>query len=226
MRGDLPPALAPAMRTYIERLVAEPPALATRNASQNALDVINATVPETIGGSADLTGSNNTRSKDMKLLTVTDYGGRYIHWGIREHAMAAGMNGLTLHGGVIPYGGSFLTFTDYCRPSIRSNTTCSTTYCLDALSQRLSEADIKHDIRQLDLGDDPADSILWVLSDPEADLIVIGLRHRSPVGRHHGKRRPTAPPRGRLCGPRSQGPGPMTCHDLRTPTDIASTAGT
>ena len=119
MRGDLPAALAPAMRTYIERLVAEPPALATRNASQNALDVINATVPETIGGSADLTGSNNTRSKDMKLLTVTDYGGRYIHWGIREHAMAAGMNGLTLHGGVIPYGGSFLTFTDYCRPSIR-----------------------------------------------------------------------------------------------------------
>jgi transketolase len=119
MRGDLPPGLAPAMRGYIESLVADPPALATRNASQNALDVINAVVPETIGGSADLTGSNNTKSKDMKTLTVNDYGGRYIHWGIREHAMAAGMNGLVLHGGVIPYGGSFLTFTDYCRPSIR-----------------------------------------------------------------------------------------------------------
>jgi transketolase len=111
--------LAPAIRAYIDRLFAEPPALATRNASQNVLDVINAVVPETIGGSADLTGSNNTRSKDMKPLTSADYGGRYIHWGIREHAMAAGMNGLALHGGVIPYGGSFLAFTDYCRPSIR-----------------------------------------------------------------------------------------------------------
>jgi transketolase len=119
MRGDLPPALAPALRAYIEGVVSDPPALATRNASQNALDVINAAVPETVGGSADLTGSNNTRSKDMKPLTVNDYGGRYIHWGIREHAMAAGMNGLFLHGGVRPYGGSFLTFTDYCRPSIR-----------------------------------------------------------------------------------------------------------
>jgi transketolase len=119
MRGDLPPALAPALRAYIEGVVSEPPAIATRNASQNALDVINAAVPETVGGSADLTGSNNTRSKDMKPLTVNDYGGRYIHWGIREHAMAAGMNGLFLHGGVRPYGGSFLTFTDYCRPSIR-----------------------------------------------------------------------------------------------------------
>jgi transketolase len=119
MRGDLPPALAPALRAYIDGVVSDPPALATRNASQNALDVINAAVPETIGGSADLTGSNNTRSKDMKPLTVNNYGGRYIHWGIREHAMAAGMNGLFLHGGVRPYGGSFLTFTDYCRPSIR-----------------------------------------------------------------------------------------------------------
>jgi transketolase len=119
MRGDLPPTLAHAMRAYLDRLVAEPPALATRNASQNVLDVINAVVPETIGGSADLTGSNNTKSKDMKPLTSADYGGRYIHWGIREHAMAAGMNGLALHGGVIPYGGSFLAFTDYCRPSIR-----------------------------------------------------------------------------------------------------------
>jgi transketolase len=119
IRGDLPAALAPAMRAYIDKLIAEPPALATRNASQNALEVINAILPETVGGSADLTGSNNTRSKEMKLLTSADYGGRYIHWGIREHAMAAGMNGMSLHGGVIPYGGSFLTFTDYCRPSIR-----------------------------------------------------------------------------------------------------------
>ena len=74
---------------------------------------------ETVGGSADLTGSNNTRSKDMAVLTAEDYGGRYIHYGVREHAMAAVMNGLALHGGVIPYGGTFLVFTDYCRPAIR-----------------------------------------------------------------------------------------------------------
>ena len=96
------------MRAFIDKLIAEPPALATRNASQNALDVINAIVPETVGGSADLTGSNNTRSKEMKLLTSADYGGRYIHWGIREHAMAAGMNGMALHGGVIPMAAASL----------------------------------------------------------------------------------------------------------------------
>ncbi|MCB1378237.1 MAG: transketolase, partial [Alphaproteobacteria bacterium] len=71
------------------------------------------------GGSADLTGSNNTKSKDMKAFTAADYAGRYVYYGIREHAMAAAMNGMALHGGVIPYGGTFLVFTDYCRPSIR-----------------------------------------------------------------------------------------------------------
>ena len=104
---------------YKQELAKNPPALATRNASQNALDVINAAVPETIGGSADLTGSNNTKSKELKPLTAADYGGRYVYYGIREHGMAAAMNGMALHGGVIPYGGTFLVFTDYCRPSIR-----------------------------------------------------------------------------------------------------------
>ena len=104
---------------YKQELAKNPPWIATRNSSQNALDVINATVPETIGGSADLTGSNNTKSKDMKALSATDYAGRYVYYGIREHGMAAAMNGMALHGGVIPYGGTFLVFTDYCRPSIR-----------------------------------------------------------------------------------------------------------
>jgi hypothetical protein len=72
-----------------------------------------------VGGSADLTGSNNTKSKELKPLTAADYGGRYVYYGIREHGMAAAMNGMALHGGVIPYGGTFLVFTDYCRPSIR-----------------------------------------------------------------------------------------------------------
>jgi transketolase len=117
--GVLPGALDDALRAYKTELSKEPAAIATRNASQNALEVINGVVPETIGGSADLTGSNNTQTKDLKPLTAQDATGRYIHYGIREHAMAAAMNGMAVHGGVIPYGGSFLTFTDYCRPAVR-----------------------------------------------------------------------------------------------------------
>ena len=117
--GKLPANFDAVIAGYKQELAKNPPALATRNASQNALDVINAAVPETIGGSADLTGSNNTKSKELKPLDAHNYGGRYIYYGIREHGMAAAMNGLALHGGVIPYGGTFLVFTDYCRPSIR-----------------------------------------------------------------------------------------------------------
>ena len=76
-------------------------------------------VPEMVGGSADLTGSNNTRTKGMKAMSAADYGGRFIHYGIREHGMAAAMNGMALHGGIIPYSGTFLVFADYCRPAIR-----------------------------------------------------------------------------------------------------------
>jgi transketolase len=83
------------------------------------LEVVNRAVPETMGGSADLTGSNNTRSSDLAVVKPGDFAGRYIHYGVREHAMAAAMNGMALHGGVIPYGGTFLCFADYSRPSIR-----------------------------------------------------------------------------------------------------------
>jgi transketolase len=72
-----------------------------------------------VGGSADLTGSNNTKTKSMKVLSAADYGGRFIHYGIREHGMASAMNGMVLHGGIIPYSGTFLVFSDYCRPAIR-----------------------------------------------------------------------------------------------------------
>ena len=119
MSGELPVGFEATMAGYKKELAKNPPWIATRNSSQNALDVINAAVPESIGGSADLTGSNNTKSKDLKPLTAGDYGGRYVYYGIREHGMAAAMNGMALHGGVIPYGGTFLVFTDYCRPSIR-----------------------------------------------------------------------------------------------------------
>jgi transketolase len=119
LTGDLPTALAGALDDYRRKLAKDRPALATRNASQDTLDVINAVVPETIGGSADLTGSNNTRSKGMAAVTPDDFSGRFIHWGVREHAMAAAMNGMALHGGIVPYSGTFLVFSDYCRPAIR-----------------------------------------------------------------------------------------------------------
>ncbi|MCR4268762.1 transketolase [Nitratireductor sp. ZSWI3] len=119
MRGDLPENLEAAIVEYKEKLAAEPPKVATRKSSEMALEVINAIVPETIGGSADLTGSNNTKTSQTAPITASDFSGRYVHYGIREHGMAAAMNGMTLHGGVIPYGGTFLTFSDYARPAMR-----------------------------------------------------------------------------------------------------------
>ena len=104
---------------YLDALAAHPQNVATRKSSELALEAINAFLPETIGGSADLTGSNNTKTKAQKPLTKDDYSGRYLYYGIREFGMAAAMNGMALHGGVIPYGGTFLIFSDYARPAIR-----------------------------------------------------------------------------------------------------------
>jgi transketolase len=120
MRGELPAqALAAAMQSLKGSLIASPKNIATRSASEFALESLVPAVPEMIGGSADLTGSNNTRTKSMKAMTAADFSGRFIHYGIREHAMAAAMNGMALHGGVIPYSGTFLVFSDYCRPALR-----------------------------------------------------------------------------------------------------------
>jgi len=118
-RGDLPAGYAAAMRDYKKKLAEEQPTMATRKASEAVLGVINEVVPETIGGSADLTGSNNTKTAQTVPVTPDDFSGRYIHYGIREHGMAAAMNGMALHGGLVPYSGGFLIFSDYCRPSIR-----------------------------------------------------------------------------------------------------------
>ncbi len=107
------------LKPHLEALIAEKPKVATRKASENALAVINPVVQATIGGSADLTGSNNTKTKDLLPLDSRNYGGRYIYYGIREFGMAAAMNGMALHGGVVPYGGTFLVFSDYSRPAIR-----------------------------------------------------------------------------------------------------------
>jgi len=107
------------LRPYIDKLLVDLKPVATRKASEMALEAINAATPATIGGSADLTGSNNTKTKNIEPLTEDNYAGRYIYYGIREFGMAAAMNGMALHGGVIPYGGTFLVFTDYARPAIR-----------------------------------------------------------------------------------------------------------
>jgi transketolase len=120
VRGELPKdKLAAAVRSVKETLAAAPKEIATRNASEIALEALTAAVPAMIGGSADLTGSNNTKPKGMTVLSAADYSGRFIHYGVREHGMAAAMNGLALHGGIIPYSGTFLVFSDYCRPAIR-----------------------------------------------------------------------------------------------------------
>jgi transketolase len=120
VKGELPEAaLTAAVRAVKETLAATPKETATRAASEFALESLAAAVPEMIGGSADLTGSNNTRTKSMQAMNASDFSGRFIHYGIREHGMAAAMNGMALHGGVIPYSGTFLVFSDYCRPAIR-----------------------------------------------------------------------------------------------------------
>jgi transketolase len=115
----IPASLAPALVKLKEKLSAEKPKAGTRKMSEKALDVINGELQNTVGGSADLTPSNNTKTPGLMEISPGNYNGRYIHYGIREHGMAAAMNGMALHGGIIPYGGTFLVFSDYCRPSIR-----------------------------------------------------------------------------------------------------------
>ncbi len=116
---DLPADFDKIVASYKKQLSKDAPKVATRAASQKALEVLTAAVPAMVGGSADLTGSNLTQTGIMAPVTAKDASGRYIYYGVREHGMAAAMNGIALHGGFIPYGGTFLVFTDYCRPSIR-----------------------------------------------------------------------------------------------------------
>ena len=116
---EAPAKLASVIRAVKKQAAADAPKLATRASSEKVLAAVNPVLPETIGGSADLTGSNNTKTADLGVFTPEDRKGRYIYFGIREHGMAAAMNGMVLHGGVRPYGGTFMCFTDYARPSMR-----------------------------------------------------------------------------------------------------------
>jgi transketolase len=134
--------LGDAFKAYLDGLVAEPPKVATRKASENTLGALTADIAALVGGSADLTGSNNTKTSSTKPLTKDDYSGRYIYYGIREFGMAAAMNGMALHGGVVPYGGTFLVFADYCRAAIR----------LSALQQQRVVYVMTHD--SIGLGED------------------------------------------------------------------------
>ncbi|MBX3562136.1 MAG: transketolase [Sphingomonas sp.] len=161
MAGDLPEGFS--LKDYIAGLIADPKKVATRKASEMALEAINAMVPETVGGSADLTGSNNTKTKNQKPLTKDDYSGRYIYYGIREFGMAAAMNGMALHGGIIPYGGTFLIFSDYCRPAIR----------LSALQQVRAIYVMTHD--SIGLGEDgpthqPVEQLASLRAMPNLDV--------------------------------------------------------
>jgi transketolase len=119
MNGERPANMAKAFARQRKDLIATPQTVATRKASELALDVAFAAVPELLSGSADLTPSNNTKAKGFESITPKSFKGRYVHYGIREHGMAAAMNGIALHGGLVPAGGTFFVFTDYCRPAIR-----------------------------------------------------------------------------------------------------------
>ena len=116
---DVPKKLGGVVRQLKRKIAEEKPTVATRKSSEMALEVINPVLSETVGGSADLTGSNNTKTGDLGVFDTDNRKGRYIYWGIREHGMASAMNGMTLHGGMRPYGGTFFCFTDYARPAMR-----------------------------------------------------------------------------------------------------------
>jgi transketolase len=161
MAGDLPQGFS--LADYKAGLIAAPQMVATRKASEMALGAINVQLPETLGGSADLTGSNNTKTKDQAPLTAANYGGRYIYYGIREFGMAAAMNGMALHGGVIPYGGTFLVFADYSRAAIR----------LAALQQARVIHVMTHD--SIGLGEDgpthqPVEHVMSLRAMPNLDV--------------------------------------------------------
>ncbi len=116
---EVPNKLSATIKAFKKQMTEAAPKLATRSSSEKVLEVINPVMPETVGGSADLTGSNNTKTGDLGVFDVDNRAGRYVYWGIREHGMASAMNGMALHGGIRPYGGTFMCFTDYARPAMR-----------------------------------------------------------------------------------------------------------
>jgi transketolase len=170
MAGRLPEGCAVAIQQIKQRFVSEPPKIATRQASGDVLDVLMPVMPELLGGSADLTGSVNTKAKTAELLTPKTYAGRYVHYGVREFGMAAAMNGLALHKGMIPFGGTFLVFADYMRPAIR----------LSALMGQRVIYVLTHD--SIGLGEDgPTHQPVETLASLRAIPNLVVLRPADPV---------------------------------------------
>jgi len=164
MAGEPPKKLSATIKALKRQIAGEQPKLATRKASENTLEVINAIMPEHVGGSADLTGSNNTLTADLGVHSPANRDGRYIHYGIREHGMAAAMNGISLHGGLRPYGGTFLCFADYARPAMR----------LSALMQQPVTYVMTHD--SIGLGEDgpthqPVEHLAMLRATPNMNVI-------------------------------------------------------
>ncbi len=162
--GDLGEGWTLALDRLKQELALKQPKEATRQSSQNLLNALAPHLPALVGGSADLTGSNNTKAGTMTPTTAPDYQGRYIYYGVREHAMAAAMNGIALHGGFVPYGGTFLVFTDYCRPAIR----------LSALMQQRVIYVMTHD--SIGLGEDgpthqPVEHLASLRAIPNLDVL-------------------------------------------------------
>ncbi len=194
MAGELPSLKG--WEAYRGQLIEDMPKLATRKSSENALGVLTAAVPAMVGGSADLTGSNNTKTASTLPFTASDYSGRYVYYGIREFGMAAAMNGMALHGGIIPYGGTFLVFSDYCRNAIR----------LSALQHAQAIYVLTHDFDRPRRGraDPPAGRACRVAAgDPQP----VGV----PPGRRDGNRRVLgtgAAAQGRALGAGAQPPEP------------------
>jgi transketolase len=139
---DVPKKLSATIKAFKKQISETQPKLATRASSEKVLEVVNPIMPETVGGSADLTGSNNTKTGDLGVFDTDNRAGRYVYWGVREHGMSSAMNGMALHGGVRPYGGTFMCFTDYARPAMR----------LAALSQIPTVFVMTHD--SIGLGED------------------------------------------------------------------------
>jgi transketolase len=156
MAGRLPEAWNEALSALRAQIAADKPKLATRVSSQKALEALVPSVPEMVGGSADLTGSNNTNVKGVPAIAPGNFSGRFVHWGVREHGMAAAMNGMALHGGIIPYSGTFLVFSDYLRPAVR----------LAALMRQRVIHVLTHD--SIGLGEDARRISRWNISLPSA----------------------------------------------------------
>ncbi len=164
MAGEVPAKLSATIKAFKRQLADTQPTVATRKASEMTLEVVNAIMPEHVGGSADLTGSNNTKTGDQGVHLPDNRAGRYIHYGIREHGMAAAMNGLALHGGIRPYGGTFLCFADYARGAMR----------LSALMKQPVTYVMSHD--SIGLGEDgpthqPVEHLAMLRATPNMNVI-------------------------------------------------------